>query len=103
MEDTNTTKKRLKLKICGYILLVIVFLWFSFASYEMYRVKNHKKTLICFNEVKDVEDDDEYSKMCYGLFYKYKEYYLKSNDSLTAREFTLFFTEFKRDNQNKEF
>ena len=41
-------------------------------------------------------EDDEYSKMCYGILYKYKEYYYNDNDVLSARELVLFFQDFER-------
>lgn len=97
MEDVKILQRRLKFKILAYILLILVFIWFSFAMYEMYRVKDNKRPLICLNMVKDVEDNDEYSKTCYGILYKYREYHYKENDKISAREFTLFFKEFTRD------
>lgn len=97
MEDVKIIKKRIKLKILGYILLIIAFLWFSLAVFEMYRVKDNKRPLICFNYKEDIEDNDEYSKTCHGILYKYREYYYKDNNKLSAREFTLFFKEFTRD------
>lgn len=86
-------------KICKNIMIIvfiILIIWFAFAMYEMYRVKTDRDTLVCINSKKDIEDDDEYSVMCYGIFYKYKKYYYKTSNKLSAREFTLFFTDFKR-------
>ena len=34
--------------------------------------------------------------MCRGPLYKYKEYYYKDDKTMSARELTMFFTEFVR-------
>lgn len=86
----NAIKKILMVLIC------ILVLWFGLTTYEYYRVKLGKKPVICIGNKKDIENENEYSKMCYGLFYKYKEYYLESDDSMSAREFALFFMEWER-------
>lgn len=57
--------------------------------------------MFCLNEVKDVEDNDEYSLTCYGILYKYREYHYNETDELSAREFTLVFKEFARKTNNK--
>lgn len=97
---TNPEQKEMKvrktLKIISFVILTIVILWFALVLTEMYRVKIEKRPIICINEVKDIEDDDEYSLTCYGILYKYREYHYNSDDSLSAREFTLVFKEFER-------
>ena len=96
MEDKS--KKILNIiKTIAIVLVIIVVIWFSFTLIEFYRVKSDKRPIVCFNEKKDTESSDEYSLTCYGLLYKYREYYMNDDDSLTAREFTLFFKEFKRE------
>ena len=85
------------IKIVLIVLVCVVLVWFSFTLYEFYRVRSDHRPLICFNEVKDTENTEEYSKTCYGLLYKYREYYMISDDSMSAREFTLFFKDFKRE------
>ena len=96
----NTEEKQEKIikniKVIWFIILGIVILWFSLVLVELYRVKIDKRPLICVNEVKDIEDDDEYSLTCYGILYKYREYHYNSDDSISAREFTLVFKEFER-------
>lgn len=99
-EEKNLRKRKV-IKIISYIILAIVVLWFSLVLIEMYRVKTDRKPLLCFNEIKDVEDDDEYSLTCYGILYKYREYHYNDSDALSAREFTLFFKEFERKIANK--
>ena len=70
--------------------------------YNFSRVKNEKRPIMCFFEVKDIESEKEYSKTCYGLLYKYREYYYNSSDEISAREFTLFFKEFAREVDQNE-
>jgi len=95
MEDKN--KKLLsRLKIILIIILILSAIWFGLTIYEFYRVKSERRPIICMHEVKDVESNSEYSRTCYGILYKYREYYMNDDDSLSAREFTLFFKEFKR-------
>ena len=84
------------LKIILSILVIIAVLWFALTIYEFFRVKSEKKPLICLHEVRDIESESEYSLTCYGPLYKYREYYLTDDDSMSGREFTLFFKEFKR-------
>lgn len=91
-------EKKKKTFIISSIILFIIFCWFCLVIFEYTRVKTDKRPIVCFNEIKDVEDDDEYSKMCYGLLYKYKEYYYKDTNKMSARELTLFFLDFKRQN-----
>ncbi len=94
----NKNKKLLsKLKVILFILIIITIAWFSLTVYEFYRVKTDKKPIVCFHETRDVESSSEYSLTCYGILYKYREYYMNDDDSLSAREFTLFFKEFKRE------
>lgn len=100
MEYDNNEKLIKKVKLTKRVLLVLMIIficWFSITIYEYYRVKTDKSPLICFNNKKISENDKEDAKVCYGLFYKYKEYYLKDTNSIEAREFTLFFTPFDRD------
>ena len=90
-------KKRLRIK---YILIIIAFLcviWLSLALVNMYLVKQDKRPVLCFNYQKSQENDNEYSYTCYGILYKYREYYYYSTDSMSAREYTLFFKEFVRE------
>ena len=94
--EEKSVKIRKLVKLISFVMLTLVILWFSLILIEMYRVKTDNKPMICFNEVKDVEDDDEYSLTCYGILYKYREYHYNSDDSLSAREFTLVFKEFVR-------
>lgn len=79
------------------LLVIITLIWFSIIVYEYYRVKSDKKPVICFNQTKEPENKDEYSYVCYGLLYKYKEYYYVNTDTISARELTLFFKDFTRD------
>ncbi len=90
-------KKRTVWKIIIYTLLIIVILWFILVVFEYYRVSKDKRPLLCFGYHEVVEDDDEYALLCHGPLYKYKEYYYKSDKTMTARELTMFFTEFVRD------
>ena len=104
MEKGNISKTKRLLKRILIIIIFIVIAWFCLTLYELYRVKTDHRPIICFNEIKDVESSTEYSKTCYGILYKYREYYYQENDKLSAREFTLFFKEFKRelpDNQTE--
>ena len=95
----NSERKRNTWKYIIYIVLIFVILWFALVVLEYYRVNNDKRPLICFNYHEEVEDDDEYSLLCHGLLYKYKEYYYKIDDTLSARELTMFFTDFVRDTE----
>ena len=84
------------------LLLVLVVIWFCFTTVEFYRAKSDKRPLVCSKMKKDVENNEEYSLTCYGILYKYREYYSNEDDSMTGREFTLFFKEFKREVANYE-
>lgn len=95
-EDKKKLRIRLYVKILFFFLLTVVLAWFSWTVYEYNRVLNDKRPILCYKEIKDVEDDDEYSIMCYGLLYKYKEYYYTDTDEMSAREFTFFFKDFER-------
>lgn len=95
MKDKN---KRKGWKILLYILLAIFIIWFIFVVFEYCRVKSNKQPLICLNYHESIGDSDEFAYECYGLLYKYKEYYYKVDKTMSAREFTMFFTEFKRKN-----
>lgn len=99
MEEAQkkTYKKRKLIWLITIILLAIVLIWFFLTIYNYYRVKTERKPILCWGDTKEIESTNEYSIMCYGPFYKYKEYYYNEDDSLTAREFTLFFKEFDRD------
>ena len=79
------------------VLLVLVIIWFCFTSIEFYRVKTDRKPFVCSKMKRDIENNEEYSLTCYGILYKYREYYNNEDDSMTGREFTLFFKEFKRE------
>lgn len=98
MEESKSKLKTI-LRVVGILLAVLVLAWFSFVMYEYYRVNTDRRPLICFSEKKEIESKDEYSTMCYGLLYKYKEYYYVNTDTMSARELTLFFTDFKRDDK----
>lgn len=95
-DEIKKEKQRKLIRNIMVILAVLVVVWFSLVLVEYSRVKSDKKPLVCFGEIKDVEDDDEYSKMCYGILYKYKEYYYNDNDVMSARELVLFFQDFER-------
>ena len=100
-EQENRSKKRITVfEIIAVTIGIIAILWFCLVVYENYRVSKDKKTLICFNSVKEVEDDDEYSITCYGLLYKYREYFYIDNDQMSARELTMFFKDFERKTKN---
>ena len=94
--EEKTIKRRKTIKIISFIIGLIVILWFTLVLTEMYRVQTERKPLVCINEIKDIEDDDEYSLTCYGILYKYREYHYTNDDALSAREFTLVFKEFER-------
>ena len=91
-------KKKKAIKGLGLMVLFIVVLWFILALFNLYRVNKDKRPVLCFNYVKADEDEDEYNLTCKGILYKYREYYLIKDDSMTAREYTLFFKEFTRTN-----
>ncbi len=94
MEYEDLNKKIAKTKVIKTVILIIMLfflIWFGFTTYEYYRVKTDKRTLICLHQNRKSENDDEDSMICYGLGYKYKEYYAKNTNNLTAREFALFF------------
>ena len=76
-------------------MFVFVILWSGFTVYEYIRVKNNQDTLVCLHKVKEQEDNERYSVTCYGIFYKYRKYYYVNSNKLSAREFTMFFNEFK--------
>ena len=92
----NGEKKRKGWKILLYVFLTIVILWFILVLIEYFRVSHDKRPLLCFNYHEVVEDDDEYALLCHGPLYKYKEYYYKTDKTMSARELTMFFTEFVR-------
>jgi len=96
----NFEEKSLKIqkiiKMVSFVLVLIIILWLSLVLFESYRVNNDKRPIICLNQVKDIEDDDEYAMTCYGILYKYKEYYYSVDDSISARELTMLFKEFVR-------
>ena len=96
MED-NHNKALGFLKVILMILLILVVAWFCLTLVEFYRVKKDKRPIICSKMKQDVENTEEYSLTCYGVLYKYREYYRNEDDSMTAREFTLYFKEFKRE------
>ena len=91
MENDNKYKKVIIIKKILLIILVVSLIWFGFTTYEYYSVKNDKRPLICLNKKELNENNNEKSMMCYGVFYKYKEYYFKKSGSITGREFALFF------------
>lgn len=98
--DEKQRKSLNLIKVICFVLLIIVLAWGSLVLIEFNRVKNDKKPIFCFNELKDIEDDDEYSKTCYGILYKYREYYLKEENVMSAKEFTLVFKDFERNLEN---
>ena len=81
---------------------IAVVAWFGLVMHEARRVKNDQKPILCFQPKNDTEGVDEYSVTCYGLFYKYREYYIKDKEELNAKEFTLFFKSFKREVKDYE-
>lgn len=91
------SKKKKRVKSFLGCLLFLIICWFSFTLYDVYRVKTGKSPTICFHIVKDIESPEEYSKTCFGLLIKYREYYLRKNDKLNAKEYTLIWKEFKRE------
>ena len=95
--DGNHNKTLNFVKWLMIILLILVIIWFGITLVEFYRVKTDRKPIICSKMKRDVENNEEYSLTCYGILYKYREYYNNADDSMTAREFTLFFKEFKRE------
>ena len=99
-EEIISRRKRI-IKYFILSIFALLILWLSFVLYEMYRVRTDKRPIICFNEVRQVEDDDEYSITCSGILYKYREYYFIKEEVMSAREFTLFFKEFTRDIKDK--
>lgn len=98
MVDENKSSRIRKriIWVIAIILLVLVASWFSLTMYNYYRVSIEKKPILCFGDTKEIEATNEYSHSCYGILYKYKEYYSTNNDVLNAREFTLFFKDFDR-------
>lgn len=93
-------KKTIKiLRIISFVLLFIVVTWLSLTLFELYRVKKDNKPIICMNETKEVEDDDEYSVTCYGFLYKYREYFYIEDNKLSAKEFSLMFKDFHRNGE----
>ena len=95
----SSERKRNIWKYILYIILVIVILWFMLVVVEYYRVAKDKRPLLCFGYHEVVEDDDEYALLCHGILYKYKEYYYKIDKTISARELTMFFTDFVRDTE----
>ena len=95
------TKKRKIIKVIIIIIAIIIVAWFCLALSEYYRVRIDKRPLICFGEKKDIESEKEYSKTCYGIFYKYREYYYNESNEMSAREFTLFFKPCDRKEKTK--
>lgn len=99
VEEVINRKNEKKKKIIFYLTLflgIIVVLWFILCLIEYNRVHNDKKPLICFGDSREIESESEYSTSCIGIFYKYKEYYYRATDEISAREFTLFFNDFDR-------
>ena len=97
-EDLNKKIEKTKIiKNISLVIMIIFLIWFGFVTYEYYRVKTDKRTLICLSQNKKSENDEEDSMICYGPSYKYKEYYTKNTNNLTAREFALFFMSMDRD------
>ena len=99
MEKGNQEKQNTWItimKVSAVTIFIVAILWFSLVLIELYRVKKDSKPIFCFNEVKEIEDNDEYSLTCYGILYKYREYHFIKDDALSAREFTLVFKEFDR-------
>ena len=100
----NSERKRKTWKWIFITILLLVVLWFILVIIEYSRVNKDKRPLLCFGYHEVVEDDDEYAITCNGLLYKYKEYYYKTDDTMSARELTMFFTEFVRDSsKNHDF
>ena len=97
MENNDVIKKTKVIKKVLFIVMIFVFVWFSLTVFEYYRVKTNKKPIICMFSKSQSENDNENAVTCYGLFYKYREYYYKDTDELNARELTLFFMPFDRD------
>lgn len=95
----NSERKRNVWKYLLYLLLILVILWFILVIYEYYRVSKDKRPLLCWGYKEVIEDDDEYALLCHGPLYKYKEYYYKLDKTMSARELTMFFTEFVRDTE----
>lgn len=90
-------KKRVRIKCILIILACICVLWLVLALVNSYFVSMDKRPILCFNYQKNIENDDEYSLTCYGILYKYKEYYYIKSEAMSAREYTLFFKEFVRE------
>ena len=103
MAEEKPKSKRKIWKITMFTILAIVALWFSLVIIEYHRVSNDKRPLLCFNYHEVVEDDDEYALFCRGPLYKYKEYYFKIDKTMSARELTMFFTEFVRDPEKNHY
>lgn len=100
----NSERKRKTWKWILITLLLIVVLWFILVIIEYNRVHHDKRPLLCWGYHEEVEDDDEYAITCNGPLYKYKEYYYKIDKTMSARELTMFFTEFVRDtSKNHDF
>lgn len=95
-EKKTSRKKKTIIWLVTIVLFIILILWFSLTMYNYYRVSTERKPILCFGDTREIESNNEYSRVCHGIFYKYKEYYSKKNDVITAREFTLFFKEFDR-------
>lgn len=99
MEQDQKEKLKKKKKIILTITIflgIVVLLWFILTLIEYNRVHDGKRPLICLGDTREVESESEYSVGCVGIFYKYKEYYYRADDSLSAKEFTLFFNPFDR-------
>ena len=98
-EDKKDIKKRKVIKNTLIIILTICLAWFFLTAINYYLVKKDQRPIFCFNYTKENENNDEYSLVCYGILYKYKEYYNIKDDKLNARELTLFFRDFTRSNE----
>lgn len=96
-EDKKIFKRRVVIKTLVSSLLSLTIIWAGFTTYEYTRVINDKDTLLCFNKVKEIEDEDEYSITCIGLLYKYRKYYYIESNNLSARAFAMVFNDFERE------
>lgn len=105
MAKKGKLKLSRKKRIVRFLLVLACIgsvLWFMLVMYEVKRVQNNKQPLVCHLRRIETEGVNEYSITCYGLFYKYREYYIEDKEELNAREFTLFFKSFKREVRDYE-
>lgn len=93
-KDKNARKI---ISIIFWLLGVLVFAWFLLLLINYYLVRKDGRPVMCWNYIKEVYDEDEYTLTCNGIFYKYREYYYNDTNRLHAREFTLFFKDFKKE------